>query len=57
MALLTRANSRTRGAQILRTVAFLETASPEHRWVNDLVAVGMGRRIPDRVSYTLHEVL
>ncbi|HET6983488.1 MAG TPA: DUF3237 domain-containing protein [Myxococcaceae bacterium] len=41
----------------LRTVAFLETASPEHRWVNDLLAVGMGRRIPDRVIYTLHEVL
>ena len=41
----------------LRTVAFLETASPEHRWVNDLVAVGTGRRIPDRVIYTLHEVL
>lgn len=41
----------------LRTVAFLETASPELRWVNDLVAVGTGRRIPDRVIYTLHEVL
>ncbi len=41
----------------LRTAAFLETASPEHRWVNDVVAVGMGHRLPDRVIYELHEVL
>jgi hypothetical protein len=41
----------------LRTAAFLETASPEHRWVNDLIAVGTGRRLPDRVTYELHEVL
>ncbi|HEY1907143.1 MAG TPA: DUF3237 domain-containing protein [Myxococcaceae bacterium] len=49
--------SVSEGEHYLRTVAFLETASPEHRWVNDLVAVGTGRRIPDRVIYTLHEVL
>jgi hypothetical protein len=41
----------------LRTAAFFETASPEHRWLNDLVAVGTGRRLPERVVYELHEVL
>jgi len=41
----------------LRTAAFFETASPEHRWVNDLLAVGAGRRLPERVIYELHEVL
>ena len=41
----------------LRTAAFLETGSPEHRWVNDVIAVGIGRRLPERVIYELHEVL
>jgi Protein of unknown function (DUF3237) len=41
----------------LRTAAFLETASPEHRWVNDVIAVGTGRRFPERVIYELHEIL
>ena len=41
----------------LRTAAFLETAAPEHWWVNDLVVVGTGRRLPDRVIYELDEVL
>jgi len=41
----------------LRTAAFLETASPEHWWVNDLIAVGTGRRLPERVIYELHEIL
>ena len=40
-----------------RTAVFLETASSEHRWVNDLIALGTGRRLPDRVIYELHEVL
>jgi len=41
----------------LRTAAFLETAAPEHRWVNDVIAIGMGRRLPERVIYELFEVL
>src|SRR5262245_50406143 len=41
----------------LRTAAFLETASPEHRWVNDLIAIGVGRRLPESVTYELHEIL
>jgi len=41
----------------LRTAVFLETSSSQHRWVNDLIAVGVGRRLPERVIYELHEVL
>jgi len=41
----------------LRTAAFFETASPDHRWVNDLIAVGVGRRLPQSVIYDLHEIL
>ena len=41
----------------LRTAVFLETSSSQHCWVNDLIAVGVGRRLPERVIYELHEVL
>lgn len=54
---IARGESVAPGEYYLRTLALLETASPEYGWVNDLVAVGTGCRLPERVTYELHEVL
>lgn len=41
----------------LRNVPTFETASPAYEWLNRLIAVGVGRRMPNAVAYTFHEIL
>ena len=41
----------------LRTAPFFETSSPAYAWLNTLVAIGVGRRVPDGVVYDVFEVL
>jgi hypothetical protein len=41
----------------LRTAPFFETSSPAYAWLNTIVAVGVGRRVPDGVVYDVFEVL
>ena len=41
----------------LRSVPTFETASPVYDWLNRLIAVGVGRRMPNAVAYTFHEIL
>lgn len=41
----------------LRNVPTFETASPAYEWLNRLIAVGVGRRLPNAVAYTFHEIL
>jgi hypothetical protein len=41
----------------LRTAPFFETGSPRYAWLNHLVTVGVGRRLPNGVVYELFEVL
>lgn len=41
----------------LRNVPTFETASPSYEWLNRLIAVGIGRRLPNAVAYTFHEIL
>jgi Protein of unknown function (DUF3237) len=41
----------------LRTTPSFETSSQEYAWLNKLVAVGMGERQPDGVTYEVFEIL
>jgi hypothetical protein len=41
----------------LRTAPFFETAAERYRWLNTIVSVGVGRRMPDGATYDVFEVL
>ncbi|MCC6559367.1 MAG: DUF3237 domain-containing protein [Polyangiaceae bacterium] len=41
----------------LRVAALFEAAAPQHEWLGYVVAIGVGRRMPGRVEYDVHEVL
>ncbi|AGB74306.1 MULTISPECIES: DUF3237 domain-containing protein [Rhizobium] len=41
----------------LRTTPYFETASPAHAWINAIVCVGKGSRVPGGVKYDLFEIL
>jgi hypothetical protein len=41
----------------LRTAPFFETSSPKYEWLNRIVAVGVGERLPDSVIYRVYEIL
>jgi hypothetical protein len=44
-------------AYYLRTLPVFETGAPAYAWLNSIVAVGIGRRTRQGVSYAVHEVL
>lgn len=41
----------------LRTALQFETASETYDWINRILAVGVGRREPDGVTYDVYEIL
>lgn len=41
----------------LRTTVLFETGAEKYAWLNDIVAVGTGRRTVKGISYAVHEVL
>ena len=41
----------------LRTAPFFETAAARYAWINQILAVGVGRRVPGGVAYDVFEVL
>jgi hypothetical protein len=41
----------------LRTTPYFETAADRYGWINGIVAVAEGGRIPDGVRYDVHEIL
>jgi hypothetical protein len=41
----------------LRNAPFFETASPVYDWLNHIVAVGLGERIPGGARYDIYQVL
>ena len=41
----------------LRTAPFFETAAPRYAWLNTIVSIGVGRRVPNGASYDVFEVL
>ena len=45
------------GAYYFRTAAFFETAADNYVWLNGIVAVGIGHRLPTGPVYQVFEVL
>ena len=41
----------------LRNAPFFETAAPAYAWLNHIVAVGLGERIPGGARYDIYEIL
>lgn len=41
----------------LRNTPYFETAAPKYDWLNRIVAVGVGRRLPDRGEYDVFQIL
>lgn len=44
-------------AYYLRTSMLFETAAEKYAWLNDIMAVGVGRRAAKGISYSVYEVL
>ena len=41
----------------LRNTPYFETASAKYDWLNRIVAVGVGRRMPDHAAYDVFQIL
>jgi hypothetical protein len=41
----------------LRNSPYFETSAPKYDWLNRIVAVGVGRRMPDHAVYDVFEIL
>ncbi len=41
----------------LRSTPYFETAAEKYDWLNRIVAVGIGRRMPDHAAYDVFEIL
>ena len=41
----------------LRNTPYFETASPKYDWLNRIVAVGIGRRMPAHAEYDVFQIL
>ena len=41
----------------LRNTPYFETAAEKYDWLNRIVAVGVGRRMPDHAAYDVFEIL
>jgi hypothetical protein len=56
-ARLSRGESVDPAEYYLRTAPFFETGAPRYAWINNIVAVGVGERLPNGATYTIYEVL
>jgi hypothetical protein len=56
-ARIARGEQVARADYYLRTAPFFETSSPAYTWLNKIVSVGVGERLPDGVTYDLFEIL
>ena len=45
------------GSYYFRMTPLFETAAPQYDWINRIVAVGVGHRLPDGPLYSIFEVL
>ncbi len=41
----------------LRNTPYFETSAPKYDWLNRIVAVGIGRRMPDHAVYDVFQIL
>jgi hypothetical protein len=56
-ARIARGEMVTRDDYYLRTVPFFETSSAKYAWMNKMVCVAVGERLPNGVSYEVFEIL
>jgi uncharacterized protein DUF3237 len=56
-AKLARGESVDRSEYYLRTAPFFETGAERYAWLNTIVAVGVGERLPNGAAYEIFEVL
>jgi len=45
------------GVLYWRTTPVFETASPKYDWLNRIIAVGVGRRVPGKAAYRIYQIL
>ncbi len=45
------------GSYYFRMIPIFETAAPQYDWINRIIAVGAGHRLPDGPLYSIFEVL
>jgi hypothetical protein len=45
------------GEYYLRNTPYFETSAPKYDWLNRIVAVGVGRRMPDHAVYEIFQIL
>lgn len=41
----------------LRNTPYFETSAPQYDWLNRIVSVGVGRRMPDHAAYDVFQIL
>ena len=41
----------------LRNTPYFETSAPQYDWLNHIVSVGVGRRMPDHAAYDVFQIL
>ena len=49
--------TRDGGEPYWRTTPVFETASEKYGWLNRIIAVGVGRRVPGKAAYSVHQIL
>jgi hypothetical protein len=54
---LSRGGTVDRSEYYLRTTPYFETSSEKYGWLNGIVAVAQGGRIPGGANYEIHEIL
>lgn len=57
MARIARGEDVAPSTYYLRSVAFFETGSADYDWLNRIIAVGVGARLPNAALYRLFEIL
>ena len=57
MARIARGEAVSPSEYYLRNAPFFETSAPKYEWLNRVVAVGVGRRMPDHAAYDVFEIL
>jgi hypothetical protein len=57
VARFTRGEPIPDGADYFRAAIMFETAAPRLQWLNDILAIGIGRRPPSGPCYEVYEIL
>jgi hypothetical protein len=45
------------GEMYWRTTPIFETGSPKYDWLTRIIAVGVGRQVPNKAAYSIYHIL